>query len=895
MKSQSLNDIEIQFDSISNKFSVRQLIIINKLDISKEDYLFLYDWNNSYSSFNSPLSKKLYSEYDSSLLKPQANLSGRTNIKNILINGVVVDWERLDKNIDIIKIKNDSSVNNNELKIFINYDLFLPRYSITNNGNKNNKLFYFKNSFLRIVPFLNNNPIIQSNVDLDDQFVYSSNFKLRILNNKKFRIITNADYISENEKFIEYELINSRNLELIFDLKNVFEKININDLALYSDSKNIKISQQDILKRINNFINEKFKNPIKKIIVNKENLLDYSIYPYSEIPSFISPIDKKILTELNIIKFLISKNLHKNLNFNKRTNFWFFSGIEIYFLNEYISKYYNDLKLLGKFSSLFIIKKHNISNYKFSDQFKLVNQFVSSRNIEQKLSISSEKLTRFNYVLNSPYLSYFNLSYLKNYLGDKSFNYTIKKIMNSEMKNNNSIRKIFDINNEKELDWFFDDILNLNTAFDFKVTKIDKSNFEINNSFITKNKIPLLIKKEYNNYSIQNWILFNKKYKDSFSGNLNNIIVNPDFILNENNYKNNFLSKKGLNKLKFTLFSDFENYKSNQVFYRPIINYNLYDGILPGLTFTNQSPLKKNFLYFISPQLSSRTKKILGSVSFNYRDIISKTKSIKYFLSYAKFNYEDDLKYSRFSPSIIYSIKDSDLKSNFRQFFILRYVNINRELNSFENSNYGVSNFSYINSNPGAKKTYSFLYNFQINNEIIKNSITFSYRNYFQDFKQFNFRIFLGKFFKNTSNDDFFNFNIHSSNDYLFSNNLIGRSESEGFYSQQYVKYEGAFKSKLSQEKVNDFIFVIGSGVTLWKWLESYFDYGFFKQKSKKIVTGYDLGLKLNIVENYLELYFPVLNSDEFILKSNNYTENIRFTLSLDPEDLSTLFTRRWF
>lgn len=895
LQSQSLNDIEIQFDSISNKFSVRQLIIINKLDISKEDYLYLYDWNNSYSSFNSPLSKKLYSEYDSSLLKPQANLSGRTNIKNVLINGVVVDWERLDKNIDIIKINNDSSLNNNELKIFINYDLFLPRYSITNNGNKNNKLFYFKNSFLRIVPFLNNNPIIQSNVDLDDQFVYSSNFKLRVLNNNKFRIITNADYKAKNEKFIEYELINSRNLELIFDLKNEFEKININDLALYSDSNNIKISQQDILKRINNFIHEKFKNPLKKIIINKENLLDYSIYPYSEIPSFISPIDKKILTELNIIKFLISKNLHKNLNFNKRTNFWFFSGLEIYFLNEYISKYYNDLKLLGKFSSLFIIKKHNINNYKFSDQFKLVNQFVSSRNIEQKLSISSEKLTRFNYVLNSPYLSYFNLSYLKIYLGDKSFNYTIKKIMNSEMKNNNSIRKIFDINNEKELDWFFDDILNLNTAFDFKVTKIDKSNFEISNSFTTKNKIPLLIKKEYNNYSIQNWILFNRKYKDSFSDNLNNIIVNPDFILNENNYKNNFLSKKGLNKLKFTLFSDFENYKSNQVFYRPIINYNLYDGILTGLTLTNKSPLKKNFLYFISPQLSSRTKKILGSVSFNYRDIISKTKSIKYFLSYAKFNYEDNLKYSRFSPSIIYSIKDRDLKSNFRQFFIVRHVNINKELNSFENSDYGVSNFSYINSNPGAKKTYSFLYNFQINNEIIKNSITFSYRNYFQDFKQFNFRIFLGKFFKNNSNDDFFNFNIHSSNDYLFSNNLIGRSESEGFYSQQYVKYEGAFKSKLSQEKVNDFIFVIGSGVTLWKWVESYFDYGFFKQKSKKLVTGYDLGLKLNIVENYLELYFPVLNSDEFILKSNNYTENIRFTLSLDPEDLSSLFTRRWF
>ena len=83
--------------------------------------------------------------------------------------------------------------------------------------------------------------------------------------------------------------------------------------------------------------------------------------------------------------------------------------------------------------------------------------------------------------------------------------------MNSEMKNNNSIRKIFDINNEKELDWFFEDILNLNTAFDFKVTKIGKSNLK-STHLLQKTKFLYLLK-EYDNYSIQNWIYLMKNIK----------------------------------------------------------------------------------------------------------------------------------------------------------------------------------------------------------------------------------------------------------------------------------------------------------------------------------------------------------------------------------------------
>ncbi len=895
MSSQSNHEIQISFNSTENKFTVKHSITIEKSYLKGDSSLYVYDWNNSYSSYDTPLSKKLYSEYDSSLLKPKSSLIGHTDIKEIKINNKVVSWIRLDESVDILKLFLEDESQEAELEIFACYDIYLPKYSITNNGNYKNKFYYLKNSILRIVPFDDDNIIKFSNLNLNDQFLYNSNFEISIEKNKNFNIITNADYKGSNNLFENFHLYNTKDLQIVFDSDNYFKSNDFSNYLIFSDSDNIKINNKDGLERINDFINSKFKTPLKKVVINKDDLDNYSIYPYSEVPSIISPIDNEILKELNILKLLISKNLDQSVNFNKRTNYWFFSGIETYFLNEYISNYYSDLKLLGKYSNFFLLKKHNIANYDFLDQFKIINQFVSSRNIEQKLSLSSDKLTRFNYKLNTPYLSFFNLKYLKSYIGVDSFENSLKKIFNSPFPNEKSIEEILKANTKKNIRWFFEDVLETNKAFDFKIDKIEYNRYSLKNSFTFKNKIPVPIKKQSVDSESIHWVFLNNKYEDSIGFKTQNIVVNPNFTLNENNYKNNHLYKKDLKRLKFTLFSDIESYHINQIFYRPLVSYNLYDGLLPGLTLTNQAPLKKNFTYFISPQYSSKSKSISGLTSINYRDIINKTNTINYFISFSKFNYEDDFNYIKISPSILYSIKDVDLKSKFRKYLVLRHININKEIENNKNDKYGITNFSFINSNPGAKKSYSFIYDFQFNNNFIKNSITFSYRNYFNEFRQFNFRLFVGKFLKNNINNNNYDFKIHSSSDYLFSNNLIGRSESEGFYSQQYVKYEGAFKSKIKQHSVDDFIFVASSGITLWKWFEAYLDYGLFKEKKKKLSTGYDFGLRLNIIENYLELYFPLINSDETVLKSNNYLNNMRFTLSIDPEKLSNLFTRRWF
>jgi hypothetical protein len=155
--------------------------------------------------------------------------------------------------------------------------------------------------------------------------------------------------------------------------------------------------------------------------------------------------------------------------------------------------------------------------------------------------------------------------------------------------------------------------------------------------------------------------------------------------------------------------------------------------------------------------------------------------------------------------------------------------------------------------------------------------------------------LFIGKFFKNDNESGIYNFSVDRSTDYLYNNYLLGRSEQSGFYSQQYLRYEGAFKSKINESNPNDFILSINSGITLWKWFEAYLDYGLFRNKSEKINSGFDSGLRVNLVENYFELFFPVYSSEGYYLNDNSYSNKIRFILTFDIDNLSSLFTRRWF
>ena len=899
--SQNSHIIESVLFDKENTMSVRQNSTYTNTSSKKISNIIIYDWNNSYSSMDTPLSKKLYSEYDSSILKSTINQRGKTLVSNILVNNKVVEWERIPNNEDLIQINLNEELDSNEkIKLFFEYVLYIPSF-ISNYG-ANNNFINLKNCFFRFIPTLNGESLIFSNLDLDDQFFIKSNIILNVKYNSKFSSVTNLKKESSevNGRTITdlYSGFSTSDIFLIFSKNNDFKSLKINQTNILSNSKKILSLKPINLQNISSFLEDHFpNNNIKKIIIDEIDFKKNSIYPYSEIPDFLDPFNENTLNEINFLKNLIHSIISNSLNMNRRELFWLSSGLELYYLNKFIDEYHSSLSLIGKYSSLFFIKNHNLSLMKLNDQFSLGYKFVSSRNLNQKLSLPSDKLTRVNYRLSSPSKSLFSLKILSNYIGEDEFKKSISKIFNSKNSITDIVRikKIFEFNSSYNLDWFFNDYLDFDGLIDLKILK-KKNNFQFKNLIGDELLFPVPAQIEYLNGTIKNEWVDNNRLLHFDTKKIKKIIIDPNMLFFDENYKNNNYKTFKDNPVKtvFRFFSDFDNAEYKQIFYRPQFLYNLYDGFSPGITLTNKSPIKKRFTYLFSPFYSFESEKLIGSINFNLTNYHTKTFSSKYYLSLSKFHYDDNLSYIRYSPTVLLTFRDKNLISNYKQFLRLKYIGINNEENN-EFNDYGISKLTYINSNPGAKKSYSFSYDLQLNNEIFKNSITFNYRNYYSEFRQYNIRLFIGKFFKNKNRDGKYNFSVYRPTDYLYDNYLLGRSESTGFFSQQYVRYEGAFKSNIIEYNPDDFMLSLNTGITLWKWFEAYFDYGLFKNKRQSVESGFDTGLRLNIIENYFELFFPIYSSEGFYPNNKSYSNRIRFILTLDPENLSTLFSRRWF
>ena len=69
---------------------------------------------------------------------------------------------------------------------------------------------------------------------------------------------------------------------------------------------------------------------------------------------------------------------------------------------------------------------------------------------------------------------------------------------------------------------------------------------------------------------------------------------------------------------------------------------------------------------------------------------------------------------------------------------------------------------------------------------------------------------------------------------------------------------------------------------------------GLFKNKGENTRFVYDSGIRLNLVTDYFELYFPVYSNNGWEIAQDNYGQRIRFMVALSPKTLIGLFTRKW-
>ena len=936
--------IDAKFNADNRTIEIYQTIDFTNTTSNNLNYIILNDWAHSYSNPSTPLGKRLSEDFTLNFQRSTKNQRGLTTISSVQSKSTILSYNRLEDNVDLIKVNLANVLKPNEkITITIDYKIKIPISDFTGYGIDKNGNINLSEWFITLAKIIDDNWLIESNLDLNDISLDPSFYKFKITFPSKFELISDFEIDTINNSDI-YNILTSKKEKRIYNpiiiSKNrYFEIFKINNNTVITDIDNISNKKTDslifkvisyvdkktgnkilsrpsakdsvnfkfILNKTINYVESKLGSyPINNIVLSKFDQNKDPIYGLNNIPEFLNPFERSFIQEFSVLKRIISVYLNNLYPIHKRKNYWQIKGIEVFLLIDYIENYYPELNLIGKFSKLSIIKNREYSKFKFNDQYRLFDNIISSRNISQSIDYPLDSLTMINHKVINPYKSGLALKMLDDYLGNKNVMKSIYEfsINNKLISSNRTFIDLLYDNNKGKISWF-KDYLNYNNSIDFSIKKVGSK--ENNHKFLIKNNslisLPLKITlKDQNNKTENKWL---NKFKNDTILNVNSnskIIINSEKYFSEFNFSNNYSStSKMKKKTKFVLFRDFDNNLNNQVYYIPIFDYNLYDGLMPGVSFSNSTPIKRPFTYKIEPSYSTKQKEFLGNMNLKYTDYNTNKNnslySINYFLGASTFHYKDDLSYNTFFPSVVLAFRDKDLRSNYRQILSMRYISVFREenSNSVEYPNYNILNFKYITANSSVEKAFNFKTDIQINKDFIKSSVTFNFRNYYKTNRQYNVRFFAGKFLKNNTKDDYFSFSSFRARDYLFSTNLLGRSENSGFYSQQYIGSEGGFKSKINYEYANDFIISLNSGITLWQWIEGYSGIAAIKNINEDLIFQYESGIRLNLFTDYFELYFPVYSSLGNELNQTNYLTKIRFKISLDPDTLSSLFTRRWF
>jgi hypothetical protein len=346
---------------------------------------------------------------------------------------------------------------------------------------------------------------------------------------------------------------------------------------------------------------------------------------------------------------------------------------------------------------------------------------------------------------------------------------------------------------------------------------------------------------------------------------------------------------------------DLEDPYYNQILYVPTLEYNLYDGFLPGFRFHNKTILDKPFIFDVNPTISTKTKSFSGKGFFyvNQFNRDSNLYHIRYMLSGHYLHYAPDANYKKLAPTVFLNFRPDDFRNNRKQTIVIKEIIVDKQKTAFtvsENSeNYQIFNAKYIDTKTEVTNHFSFLGDFQYSSAFGKLATEIQYRKLFDNNRSLNLRLFAGTFLHNKTTSNYFDFGLDRPSDYLFESDYLGRSETTGLFSQQSIIADGFFKSKLETRTANRWMTTVNANYTIWSWIEGYGDVGFIKNKESDTKFVYDGGIRLNLVTDYFELFFPVYSNNGWEIGDKNYGEKIRFIITFRPETLINLFTRKWF
>lgn len=924
--SQNKIDLKAQFDIKNKSIKIAQSISYQNTSRDTLKTIYLNDWANSYSTKKTALATRIADEYKNDFHLAKNEDRGFTVVTSIKQNDSVLKFTRVKNQMDVIEVALAQSLAPNAIyTINLEYLVQVPNskftsYGITDSGDLNLRYWY-------ITPAVYDGDWhYYSNKDLDDLYIPKADINLDVEFPKGYTITSELDVVERHDldslQTIKFEGQDRINTKLFLIQESDFTTVKGDDFTIIS---NINDGGLEVIDKV--LINEKVSNfliktfdayPHNKLLLSKIDSAKDPVYGLNFLPNFIKVYPDNFKYELKLLKTALHNYLENTLLINPRKEQWLLDGIQVFYIMNYVDKYYPNMKFLGSISDYWAVRPFHAADMKYNDKYALAYMLMARTNRDQPLTMAKDSLLKFNENIANKYKAGIGLKYLDEFVNGDVVETSIESFLKTnklKQTNTKAFETFLKGNTTKDINWFFTDYISTRKKIDFKIKKVTKTEDSITLTVRNKrdNSMPVSL------YTLYNDSVISKTWLENISGcttftlprnGANKLALNYKNNIPENNLRDNWKSLKGFffnNKpLQFRIFQDVEDPHYNQVFLMPIAEFNnIYDGITLGLKAYNKTVLRKLFNYKIEPQYAFKSRTLTGGATvfkthyFENKNLYA----INYGISASYKSFAEDLFVSKIQPSISFSFReDGDFRSNKRESLIFRYLDINKDedFNSILTNpepNYAVFNARYTKSNNNLIKYSSWYSDFQVAKNFSKVAFNYEYRRLFESNRQLNVRFYTGAFLKNNTagNSSYFSFALDRPSDYLFDYSYLGRSEASGIFSQQYIEAEGGFKSKLDTPFANQWMSTVNTSTTLWNYILLYGDLGLVKNKHKDVHFVYDSGIRINLVTDYFEIYLPVYSNLGWEMGQPDYDQKIRFKFTLDPQALLGLFRRRWF
>ncbi len=613
------------------------------------------------------------------------------------------------------------------------------------------------------------------------------------------------------------------------------------------------------------------------------------------------------------------------LGSNERDHPWMDEGLNSFNENRYIETKHPNAKLIPVDSSANgLLRFFDLSKYPHKCQYEMAYLINARRNQDQAIEEKSTRYTSLNYggiVYSKTAIAF---DYLMAYLGEETFDRCMQRYFEKwkfKHPQPEDLKKIFEDESGKDLDWFFKDVIKTTKKIDYKITGLKKdstlllkvkNNGKINGPFsISGIKDDSIVKTQW--YEP----IGKKSLVDFPEGNYDKYRIDAQLNIPEISRKNNTLKAKGLFKtmepLRIQFAGSIENPNKTQLFFTPIGGWNANDQFMLGTAFYNSTIPVKKFEYVLAPMYAFGSQNINGYANTFYhfmpnsifQDIAIGVKTASF--SYLIFNKpnsssEQALEYYKFVPQINIEFKKRRARQFTSTYLSLQNVNIFEEHANYFRTNDGKVDYTiniedyYVNNitlgitSKHPINPFNVTGNIQQSKDFVKLNFEANYRfAYKKQGTGLDLRFFVGRFLYNDDASSRFNYNFSGNSDYMYEHILLARNTTEGFLNQQAMLTDGAFKNYTTIPSANKWINAINIKSNLpLKFLGFYADFGIsgytardFKGNEIDEVSDatFAFGGTLIIVPNMFEVYFPFYMSSD--LNQLNYGEKIRFALNL--------------